>query len=287
MIKSTLVHSVALAMVLSCSGSAALAETIRNFHSNISLMSDSSLCIEEHLKIDFGKTRKHGLYRDLPLDYECRNGKNGMHVEVGDVSCDGKKSFFLSKVEDGRLRLTIGNPEKTVTGVHDYIIKYRACNAVGFFDGKPEVYWNVTGNDWPFPINLASARLTAPNGVKPVQYASYAGATHSKQTANHHLENNSLTSEAKGLKPGQGLTLAAQFPAGTCEPPPFWKRVSWYWQSISDSVIGLPWHLIPAGILLVVVGTFRVMFGRAIPFLGSSGGGFSGGGAGGGGGGSW
>ena len=41
-------------------------------------------------------------------------------------------------------------------------IAYRVRNGTRFFDGYDEFYWNVTGNDWPVPIDHASASVHFP-----------------------------------------------------------------------------------------------------------------------------
>ena len=35
-------------------------------------------------------------------------------------------------------------------------------NGTRFFDGYDEFYWNVTGNDWPVPIDHAAASVHFP-----------------------------------------------------------------------------------------------------------------------------
>ena len=51
-------------------------------------------------------------------------------------------------------------------------ISYVLRNAVRFFDDHDEFYWNVTGNDWPVPIDHASAFVALPPGRRWV----FAGA---------------------------------------------------------------------------------------------------------------
>ncbi len=44
-------------------------------------------------------------------------------------------------------------------GVHTYQFRYRAFRMLGFFDEHDELYWNVTGFDWAFPIDRGSATV--------------------------------------------------------------------------------------------------------------------------------
>ena len=41
-------------------------------------------------------------------------------------------------------------------------IEYSVANGTRFFEDHDEFYWNVTGNDWPVPIEQASATIYFP-----------------------------------------------------------------------------------------------------------------------------
>ena len=49
---------------------------------------------------------------------------------------------------------------------------------MGYFADHDELYWNVTGNGWGFPIDRASARVVLPADVPPadVRMEAYTGA---------------------------------------------------------------------------------------------------------------
>ena len=61
------------------------------------------------------------------------------------------------------------------TGSHTYVLTYETDRQIRWFDDKPELFWNVTGNDWSFPILKASASLKLPDGVAPVAWDAYTG----------------------------------------------------------------------------------------------------------------
>lgn len=268
---------------------AALAERITDFRSEVSLEPDSTLAVTEQIAVDFGKDKKHGIYRDLPLTYRVREGKNGMFITVDSVQCDAKAAQFDRERTPEQMRLRIGSPDKLISGKHKYTIKYHAYNAVGFFDGRPEVYWNATGS-WPFPIDKASVTVSVPNHPRPTSYCSYRGPYGSNARANQALKgSNTVYAEAHNLKPQEGLTIAAQYPTGTASMPSSIQRVGWFIQSFTDLFTATkpaPGEWL-AWLGFLCLGIFQTFFGRATGFSGSGGGGFSGGGAGGGGGGSW
>ena len=44
-------------------------------------------------------------------------------------------------------------------GDHTYTLTYATRRQLGFFDDHDELYWNVTGNGWTFPIRQAEPPL--------------------------------------------------------------------------------------------------------------------------------
>ena len=61
-------------------------------------------------------------------------------------------------------------------------------NGTRFFDGYDEFYWNVTGNDWPVPIDhaAASVRFPAPTSesLRAQAFTGVYGSTEHDATAN-------------------------------------------------------------------------------------------------------
>ena len=57
------------------------------------------------------------------------------------------------------------------------VLSYRVENAIRYFDEHDELYWNVTGTEWPVPIDSASARnQAAPAAAGPsLRAAAYTG----------------------------------------------------------------------------------------------------------------
>ena len=60
-------------------------------------------------------------------------------------------------------------------GTYTYVFTYETDRQIRWFDGGAELYWNVTGNAWAFPIESAVARVTLPDGVAPVRWTAYTG----------------------------------------------------------------------------------------------------------------
>ena len=57
-------------LVLTPSVSAVDGERIRSFESNVVILQNGKAEIQETITYDFGSNEKHGIYRDIPIDYK-------------------------------------------------------------------------------------------------------------------------------------------------------------------------------------------------------------------------
>ena len=52
---------------------------------------------------------------------------------------------------------------------YTYSLTYRTNRQIGFFERFDELYWNVTGNGWRFPIERAAAVVELPTGATVIE----------------------------------------------------------------------------------------------------------------------
>ena len=84
------------------------------------------------------------------------------------------------------LRIYMGNSgELFRPGEHTYELTYTVDRAIGFFPDHDELYWNVTGNGWIFPVQEASATVHLPQGIarEAILLDAYTGRQGSAETA--------------------------------------------------------------------------------------------------------
>ncbi|MEA3249739.1 MAG: DUF2207 domain-containing protein [Patescibacteria group bacterium] len=136
-------------------------EEVVSFASDITVREDGRITVVE--KIDyFFPTPKHGIYRDIPIRYELDDGRTVVvPVEVKSVI---GASYSVIRNRNA-VRLKIGDPDATVTGLQRYEITYEASGALRYFDDHDELYWNVTGHDWDVPFRRVSAVVHLPEGA--------------------------------------------------------------------------------------------------------------------------
>ncbi|HUF89198.1 MAG TPA: DUF2207 domain-containing protein [Gemmatimonadota bacterium] len=217
--------------------------TIEQFHADYVVHEDRTLGVIERIAVDFDGLQRHGIYRTIPVRYK-RLVSPGAPLQAGRVTfslrvrgvTDANGAAIPYQVSGaGEKEIKIGDPGRTVTGDQIYVIDYVLSGGLGFFDAVDELYWQVTGTNWPVPIERASATVLLPPeraamfaDSAPWQAHCYAGGPRSTSDAGctaRVVSPGVYRFETTGpLGPGEGLTLAAGFPKGLIAPPPATER---------------------------------------------------------------
>jgi hypothetical protein len=229
-------------------------ERILDFHSDIRVLSDGMLEVTETIKVRAeGRQIRRGIYRDFPVDYEDRLG-NDYHIRLEPliVMRDGQRESFHT-VRSGRdVRIYFGLKDHFLEhGEHTYEFRYRVNRMLGFFDQHDEIYWSVTGNRWPFPIDKAGAtvRLMFDAPRDQLMVDGYTGSYGSNaQEYGRYLddEGNVHFAARNPLPQGHGLTIAVGWPKGYVDEPTSVDRIGWL---LSDNL----------SLLIVVIGFFLML----------------------------
>jgi len=203
-------------------------ERITEFHSRIAVAEDGGLTVTETIQVDAtGYRIRHGIYRDFPTTYP---GPWGTRVEVPfevvSVERDSVPEPFHLEPRVNGVRIYFGREDLILSpGHYTYALTYRTARQLGFFADRTELYWNVTGNDWVFPIDQASANVALPASVPIDQvtvsgYTGPVGSTAQRLMAAVNRVTGQLQFATKTrLAPGEGLTIVASFPNGLIQPP--------------------------------------------------------------------
>ena len=204
-------------------------EQILDFHSRILVRGDGSLVVTETITVQAqGKKIRRGIYRDFPTLY---SGpfftRVAVAFRVNRVTRNGQREpFHLANLSRG-VRLYIGEEDQILDrGQHTYQIEYETDRQLGYFENHDELYWNVTGLEWGFPIREASAAVVLPAGVpgSEIKLEGYTGPRYSTQQ-NYRSSLDATTGEVRfsttdSLSPGEGLTIVVSFPKGHVRQPP-------------------------------------------------------------------
>ncbi|CAA7194959.1 DUF2207 domain-containing protein [Chryseobacterium potabilaquae] len=199
-------------------------EKILYFHSDLVIDKNSAVTVTENIKVhSLGEYIKRGIYRVLPLSRNLNNRTQKVKYEIISVKKNGVDEEYHEKIEDGFLKIYVGNKDVILDpGDYDYEIQYKTDHQIGFFEKYDELYWNVNGTAWDFPIDSLSAKVILPEGSKIVQNSCYKGAygSTSRDCTSKILSDNSIEWSAYNLGINEGLSIAAGFQKGIMIPPP-------------------------------------------------------------------
>ena len=226
----------ALAALASFQLGAQADERIHNFTSDATVNVDASLDVVETISINAeGDEINHGIYRDFPTTYTDHNGlRVVVDFDVLSVKLDGQvENYALESLSNG-VRVKIGSKDAYVShALHSYEIKYHTTRQLGFFEKYDELYWNVTGNGWKFPIDEATAIVRLPDGADIMQSTAYTG-NQGESGSDFKLINGSgheyQAVTTRTLAPGEGFTVAVGWQKGIVAQPTAAQKNLWFWR---------------------------------------------------------
>jgi uncharacterized membrane protein len=183
------------------------AEVIKNFDVNITIQKYGSLLVTEKIIYDFGTNQRHEIFRNIPL--KSVNGPQ-LNIEVLEVKDEAGKPYqYTSSITNDILKIKIGDPN-FVTGSKTYIITYQVYNAIRTSDDYYELYWNVTGNEWPVVIQNAKVSVLIPESyISNVRMDCFTGPLGStqKNCIFNHSGSNVNYSITQPLNINEGLII--------------------------------------------------------------------------------
>ncbi len=216
-------------------------EVIRNYIIKLNVEKDGRVYIIETIQYDFGQNERHGIYRKIPYTKTNTDGKK-FELDIGDVSVtdeNDKKYSFTSSKDAAYLTLKIGDPDKTITGMHAYRISYIISGALTYFSDHDELYWNATGDEWVVPIEQSTVAVSLPSEIpfSAVTRICYTGSYGSTAQECLTQQDGSITFQTtKSLGLREGLTVVVGFPkdyVAVLEP----KEVIDFWTTPSGRLL--------------------------------------------------
>ena len=242
----------ALAFFLSPAAAAQQNERILLFDSHIRIQTDGSMTVTETIQVyAAGRQIKRGIYRDFPTRYTDRFG-NTVRVgfQVLSVRRNGRPEAFHQKKVSNGIRVYMGQKNQRVgTGEHAYTITYRTDRQLGYFDEFDELYWNVTGNGWSFPMGQVQAVVELPGSAEALEVSAYTGPTGARGqdfTVSRDDSGRIHFAVTRPLRPREGLTVAVSWPKGFVPVPGFGDKVGYF---LADNPAAIP--VVPGMILLM------------------------------------
>jgi uncharacterized membrane protein YgcG len=231
----------------------AVGERIISYRSDVDVGADGTLTVTETIRVNAeGDDIRHGIYRDFPTVYQ-RPGQRRVRVgfDVQSVQMDGRPEHYRTERIRGGVRVKIGDADTNVDrGQHTYVLRYTATRELGFFDGYDELYWNVTGNFWQFPIDSAEVHIRLPQAVPfgPERsfYTGGQGATGHDARVVSERPGEIVIATTTRLGPEEGFTVAVRWRKGVVAAPPPPSRARLWFQDYAPPVTAV-WALLGLG----------------------------------------
>ncbi len=202
------------------SAGAQVGERIVSYGVTMAIQADGSVAVQEQIEYDFGSAQRHGIFRDVLVrqPYDDRYDRVYRVEDIAVTASEGTPAQFELEDQGSLLRVRIGDPDRTITGIHTYSIRYRVLGALNGFAEHDELYWNAIGAYWGVPIEHASVRVTGPAAFNgSACFAGPLGSTLSCQTS--RVDGSEATFEQRPLLPNEGVTVVVGLPKGAVPSP--------------------------------------------------------------------
>ena len=222
---------------------AAAEEVIRAYHADIEVGSDATLTVTETITVRAeGQDIKRGIFRDFPLYAEDASGRRiKVDFDLQSVERDGEPEAYHTESISGGIRIYAGSADVFLApGEYTYRLTYRTGRQIRYFEDHDELYWNVTGNGWQFPILEASAEVRLPEGVEPTDTAFYTGflGDTGKDASVTPTDGGLWFETTRSLRASEGLTIVVGMPKGAVAAPSGDQAVWWFFRDNINAILG-------------------------------------------------
>ncbi len=231
----------------------AYGERILSWRSDVDIGRDGTLTVTETIRVNAeGDDIRHGIYRDFPVIYQ-RPGQRRVRVrfDVQSVARDGRPEPYTTERVGRFVRVKMGDADANVPrGRHTYVLRYTTTRQLGFFERYDELYWNVTGTAWQFPIDRAEVRIRLPQAVpfapERAFYTGREGATSSDAELVSERPGEIVIRTTAPLRTQEGLTVAVRWPKGVVIAPAPPSAARLWFQDYAPPVAAV-WALLGLG----------------------------------------
>jgi uncharacterized protein (TIGR04222 family) len=195
-------------------------EHITSYGVTIDVRRSGTLHVVETIEYDFGVVPKHGIFRTIPRRFRY-DGEHDRVYPIHDVRVSGSPGTplqFEKNLGGGSAVIKIGDPKRTITGAHRYVIAYDVDGALNRFEGHDELYWNAVGTEWATIIERVDVVVRAEDEIGEV--ACFAGPKDSRlRCGSARAAGNRARFTNPRLFPFSGVTIVAALPAGYAARP--------------------------------------------------------------------
>lgn len=223
---------IALSALVASPGAAHAADdVVRHLDTSYDVQADGSVKVRQQFDWRFGESGRRGIQLGLATRerWDADPTRDVVYA-ISDVTVEsptGAPAQFeqtpSAQGSVGTLTLRVGDPDQTVKGRdHTYVLSYVLRGALRTFGGVPELFWDVTSEDFP-RIEQFTARVSAPGGVQR------ARCLDGTRECTATVEGGVATLSGKDVSSGRPVSVVAGLAAGAvrnAEPTLEPRRIS-------------------------------------------------------------
>lgn len=194
---------------------------IERFEADIQVYLDGSIEVGETIRARFTGSW-NGIFRTIPVEYRTPQGFNyTLRLDLERITDDAGRALKYEQSRERHYRkFKIWVPGAS-DAARTVVLRYRVQNGLRFFEDHDELYWNVTGDEWPVPIESASAVVHLPPEVTGLRAVAFTGGYGSRERAARVEVGPSAVSveTVRRLNFREGLTVAVGWNTGLIRRP--------------------------------------------------------------------
>ena len=192
--------------------------TIKNYDINMIVGKDNVFDITENITVNFNSAR-HGISREILL-YNTITEPDGTssfnRVKITDINVS--ESYDTYDEVNCKV-IKIGNEDSTITGIHNYTIKYKYNIGKDYLKNADGLHFNLIRGEWDVNIENVSFTIKMPKffdqsslrfSSGKLGYIDSSNITYSVNENESIITGNTVNT----LKPGERLTVELTLPEG-------------------------------------------------------------------------
>lgn len=189
---------------------------IDRYDINIIVNKNNTFDITETITVYFN-VPKHGIEKTIPLKNTITRLDGSTSTNRAQVTNLRVDNEYTRSIENGKYKLQIGSPNRTLTGEKKYVIKYTYNLGKDTAKNYDEIYYNIVKNEENTVIGNITFSITMPKQFDSSKLGFSSGAMGSTDNdkIQYNVSDNKITGSYNDiLGPKEALTIRCELPEG-------------------------------------------------------------------------
>ncbi len=219
---------------------------IRRFDARIAVEPDATIDVTETIEARFNG-KWNGIYRKVPVKYRTPQGFNwSIRLDLVSATDDQGQALRTETSREGhyvQYKIWVPGAEDASRTI---ALRYRARNALRFFEEHDELYWNVTGDEWDVPLGMVTAAIRLPGGATGIRATAFNGVQGAtlREAVITESESDIAIRMPRPLEFREGVTAVVGWDKGAVTEPTAVDRAAGF--LASNWPLGIPFAVLAA-----------------------------------------